>query len=58
MIPRSTSAGDGGWVRSQVSAGPAPEKVGGWGLHLVKQLADAWGVIRNGPNFVWFELML
>jgi anti-sigma regulatory factor (Ser/Thr protein kinase) len=37
---------------------PSPEKVGGWGLALVKQLADAWGVIRNEPNFVWFELSL
>lgn len=38
--------------------GPAAETVGGWGLVLVEQLADAWGVIRNEPNFVWFELSL
>jgi anti-sigma regulatory factor (Ser/Thr protein kinase) len=37
---------------------PAPEKVGGWGLVLVKRLADSWGVIRNEPNFVWFELSI
>lgn len=39
-------------------AEPSPETVGGWGLLLVKQLADRWGVIRNNPNFVWFELSL
>lgn len=37
---------------------PSSEKVGGWGLMLVKQLADRWGVIRNDPNLVWFELSL
>ena len=38
--------------------GPTSEGVGGWGLHLVKQLADAWGVTREDRNFVWFELTL
>ena len=28
----------------------------GWGLFLVEQLADRWGVERNGPTRVWFEL--
>ena len=37
---------------------PTDERVGGWGLILVQQLADRWGVIRNEPNFVWFELSL
>jgi anti-sigma regulatory factor (Ser/Thr protein kinase) len=37
---------------------PSPEKVGGWGLMLVRQLADRWGVIRNDPNLVWFELSI
>jgi len=37
---------------------PSPERIGGWGLHLVRQLADAWGVIRGEPSFVWFELSL
>ena len=37
---------------------PAADRVGGWGLVLVQQLADRWGVIRNDPNFVWFELSL
>ena len=37
---------------------PPPERVGGWGLHLVEQLSDRWGVIRNEPNHVWFEVSL
>jgi len=37
---------------------PSVEQVGGWGLRLVKQLSDAWGVIRNEPNLVWFEVGL
>ena len=32
--------------------------IGGWGLRLVKQLADRWGVIMNEPNHVWFEVSL
>jgi anti-sigma regulatory factor (Ser/Thr protein kinase) len=30
---------------------------GGWGLHLVEQLSDTWGV-REGSTHVWFELGL
>ena len=37
---------------------PSPEGAGGWGLHLVDQLSDGWGVVRNDPNVVWFELHL
>ena len=37
---------------------PTTERVGGWGLHLVQQLADRWGVDRNDPNSVWFELAM
>jgi anti-sigma regulatory factor (Ser/Thr protein kinase) len=33
---------------------PATE-VGGWGLHLVQELSDAWGV-REGSTHVWFEV--
>ena len=29
--------------------------VGGWGLHLVKELTDGWGVYE-GSTHVWFEL--
>jgi anti-sigma regulatory factor (Ser/Thr protein kinase) len=28
----------------------------GWGLFLVRQMADRWGVIRNHDTCVWFEL--
>ena len=38
--------------------GPSPDDVGGWGLLLVEQLADSWGVIGDGSTFVWFELKL
>jgi anti-sigma regulatory factor (Ser/Thr protein kinase) len=31
------------------------DKVGGWGLHLVEHLADAWGT-QDGSTCVWFEL--
>ena len=36
----------------------SPEGTGGWGLRLVEQLSDRWGVIRNEPNHVWFEVSL
>ena len=39
-------------------AEPMAERVGGWGLFLVKKLADRWGVERNHLNRVWFELSL
>jgi hypothetical protein len=29
---------------------------GGWGLYLVDQLADRWGVARDQMNRVWFEM--
>src|ERR671925_1287714 len=28
----------------------------GWGLFLVRQIADRWGVRRNRETCVWFEL--
>ena len=28
---------------------------GGWGLHLVEELADRWGV-HEGSTHVWFEI--
>jgi anti-sigma regulatory factor (Ser/Thr protein kinase) len=31
------------------------EDEGGWGLHLVEQLADDWGV-HEGSTHVWFEI--
>ena len=32
------------------------EKPGGWGLYLVQELADRWGVETGGRTLVWFEL--
>ncbi len=35
----------------------APTEVGGWGLFLVEQLAERWGVSRDGHSTrVWFCL--
>lgn len=31
---------------------------GGWGLFLVEELADRWGVMRNHFTRVWFEMDL
>lgn len=36
--------------------GPDKRKVGGWGLYLVEQLADRWGVACNSVTRVWFEI--
>jgi anti-sigma regulatory factor (Ser/Thr protein kinase) len=33
-----------------------PDPVGGWGLMLVEELADRWGVTRDGETRVWFEM--
>jgi anti-sigma regulatory factor (Ser/Thr protein kinase) len=33
-----------------------PDYSGGWGLFLVEELADRWGIVRNGNTCVWFEL--
>src|SRR5215207_4060594 len=39
------------------SAPRDPAHVGGWGLVLVEQLADRWGVEHDGKaNVVWCEL--
>ena len=43
-----------GFSRASVPLQGGPE--GGWGLVLVDLLADRWGVTRNQPNLVWFEL--
>jgi anti-sigma regulatory factor (Ser/Thr protein kinase) len=36
--------------------GPQPGGGSGWGLHLVEQLADRWGVSKDGETKVWFEI--
>ena len=38
--------------------GPRARGDSGWGLVLVDQLADAWGVEANGRTTVWCELRL
>ena len=35
---------------------PDIERPGGWGLYLVEELADRWGVETGGRTLVWFEL--
>jgi anti-sigma regulatory factor (Ser/Thr protein kinase) len=38
---------------------PQPEQVSGWGLFLVEQLSDAWGVeTPGGGTLVWFDVKL
>ncbi len=36
-------------------ARPVGQAIGGWGLHLVDQLATDWGVYASSTH-VWFEL--
>jgi anti-sigma regulatory factor (Ser/Thr protein kinase) len=35
---------------------PDPERPSGWGLYLVRELADRWGVDHTKQTRVWFEL--
>jgi anti-sigma regulatory factor (Ser/Thr protein kinase) len=35
---------------------PDPERPSGWGLYLVAELADRWGVDSHPSTLVWFEL--
>jgi anti-sigma regulatory factor (Ser/Thr protein kinase) len=35
---------------------PDPARPSGWGLYLVRELSDRWGVDRGGQTRVWFEL--
>jgi anti-sigma regulatory factor (Ser/Thr protein kinase) len=37
-------------------ADPDPGRASGWGLYLVRELSDRWGVERTAPTRVWFEL--
>lgn len=55
-----------GRVRGEVTDGgagfraaPVPAErrgVGGWGIHIVEQLSDRWGVRSGNGCRVWFEL--
>jgi anti-sigma regulatory factor (Ser/Thr protein kinase) len=44
----------GGFVPSAPS--PDPARPSGWGLYLVAELADRWGVDSDDRTLVWFEL--
>jgi serine/threonine-protein kinase RsbW len=44
----------GGFVPSAPS--PDPVRPSGWGLYLVAELADRWGVDSEERTLVWFEL--
>ncbi len=35
---------------------PSMYQTSGWGLYLVEQIADRWGVARDSGSQVWFEL--
>lgn len=35
---------------------PDPARPSGWGLYLVAELADRWGVYSEDVTLVWFEL--
>ena len=35
---------------------PDPARPSGWGLYLVAELADRWGVDSDDETLVWFEL--
>lgn len=43
----------GGFVPSAPS--PDPTRPSGWGLYLVAELADRWGVDSDETTLVWFE---
>jgi anti-sigma regulatory factor (Ser/Thr protein kinase) len=44
----------GGFVPTEPE--PDPERPSGWGLYLVSELSDRWGVDFDGLTRVWFEL--
>jgi serine/threonine-protein kinase RsbW len=44
----------GGFVPTSPS--PDPARPSGWGLYLVAELADRWGVESDKRTLVWFEL--
>lgn len=44
----------GGFVPS--APAPDPARPSGWGLYLVAELADRWGVDSDHETLVWFEV--
>jgi anti-sigma regulatory factor (Ser/Thr protein kinase) len=49
---------DGHGFDISVVDAPSAKNESGWGLFLVQEVSDGWGVIKNDPNIVWFELNL
>jgi anti-sigma regulatory factor (Ser/Thr protein kinase) len=47
---------DGGVGFEPQENGPAGIDESGWGLYLVRRIADRWGVTRGDSCCVWFEL--
>lgn len=45
--------GEGFVPKARTSESPAGS---GWGLHLVSELSDRWGVEGDGHTRVWFEI--
>jgi anti-sigma regulatory factor (Ser/Thr protein kinase) len=39
-----------------ISPTPSISQASGWGLYLVEQLADRWGVETRDGTVVWFEI--
>jgi anti-sigma regulatory factor (Ser/Thr protein kinase) len=37
-------------------SGHDPAQPGGWGLYIVDQLADRWGVVRDSGTRLWLEI--
>jgi anti-sigma regulatory factor (Ser/Thr protein kinase) len=35
---------------------PTEDEVTGWGLFLIDQLSERWGVVRDKVTTVWFEV--
>lgn len=35
---------------------PSAERGSGWGLYLVREIADRWGILRDHASCVWFEI--
>ena len=52
------SVTDPGYGFSPAAERPPPGVDGGFGLFLVEQLADAWGVESVAPTTVWLDLAL
>lgn len=49
---------DSGPGFSPVRGRPGRRQTSGRGIYLVEQVADRWGVDRNGETCVWFELWI